>query len=92
MDETRREESPGPMPSGLVSTSAVETTDGRRNDLKTWSVESNLVGWRIIPVSKYLEPVCPLFWGLNPPKEGPFHSKQGSFGFQVVRITSIYKP
>ena len=31
----------------------------------------------------YLEPVCPLFWGLNPPKEGPFHSKQGSFGFQV---------
>ena len=21
--------------------------------------------------SNYLEPVCPLFWGLNPPKEGP---------------------
>ena len=34
----------------------------------------------------YLEPVCPLFWGLNPPKEGPFHSKQGSFGFQVYII------
>ena len=34
----------------------------------------------------YLEPVCPLFWGLNPPKEGPFHSKQGSFGFQVFTI------
>ena len=31
----------------------------------------------------YLEPVCPLFWGLNPPKEGPFHSKSGSLGFQV---------
>ena len=27
----------------------------------------------------YLETVCPLFWGLNPPKEGPFHSKQGLF-------------
>ena len=34
----------------------------------------------------YLEPVCPLFWGLNPPKEGPFHSKQGSFGFQIYNI------
>lgn len=21
------------------------------------------------------------FWGLNPTKEGPFYSKQGSFGF-----------
>ena len=31
----------------------------------------------------YLEPVCPLFWGFNPPKQGPFQSKQGSFGFQV---------
>ena len=28
----------------------------------------------------YLEPVCPLFWWLNP---GLFQSKQGSFGFQV---------
>ena len=26
-----------------------------------------------------LEPVCPLFWSLNPPKEGLFHSKQGSY-------------
>ena len=31
----------------------------------------------------YLEPVCPLFWWLNPPKQGLFQSKQGSFGFQV---------
>ena len=31
----------------------------------------------------YLEPVCPLFWGLNPLKEGPFQSKQGSFGFYI---------
>ena len=31
----------------------------------------------------YLEPVCPLFWGFNPPKQGLFQSKQGSFGFQV---------
>ncbi len=26
---------------------------------------------------------CPLFWGFNPPKEGLFQSKQGSFGFQA---------
>ena len=32
---------------------------------------------------EYLEPVCPLFWGFNPPKQGLFQSKQGSFGFQV---------
>ena len=31
----------------------------------------------------YLEPVCPLFWWLNPTKQGLFQSKQGSFGFQV---------
>ena len=31
----------------------------------------------------YLEPICPLFLGFNPPKEGPFQSKQGSFGLQV---------
>ena len=31
----------------------------------------------------YLEPVCPLFWGLNPPKQGLFQAKQGIFGFQV---------
>ena len=27
----------------------------------------------------YMEPVCPLFLGLNPEKEGLFRSKQGSF-------------
>ena len=34
----------------------------------------------------YMEPACPLFLGFNPPKEGLFQSKQGSFGFQVYRI------
>ena len=34
----------------------------------------------------YLEPVCPLFWGLNPTKEGLFQSKQGLFGFQVCTV------
>ena len=29
----------------------------------------------------YLEPVCPLFWWLNPPKQGLFQSKQGHLGF-----------
>ena len=32
----------------------------------------------------YLEPVCPLFWGVQPSKRRPkLQSKQGSFGFQV---------
>ena len=31
----------------------------------------------------YLEPVCPLFLAMAPPKQGLFQSKQGSFGFQV---------
>jgi len=39
-----------------------------------------------INVDIYLEPVCPLFRGLDPPKEGPFQSKQGLFGFQVYTI------
>ena len=39
--------------------------------------------WYISVTCIYLEPVWPLFWGLNPPKEGLFQSKQGSFGFQV---------
>ena len=44
---------------------------------------------------KYLEPVCPLFWWLNPSKQGLFQSKQGSFGFQVYIhyihcISSVY--
>ena len=37
-------------------------------------------------MSMCLEPVCPLFWELNPPKRKPlFQSKQGAqFGFQVT--------
>ena len=31
----------------------------------------------------YLEHLSPLFLGSNPPKQGPFQQKQGSFGFQV---------
>ena len=33
----------------------------------------------------YIYGTCerPLFWGLNPPKEGLFQSKHWSFGFQV---------
>ena len=40
-----------------------------------------LKGWKGYII--YLEPVCPLFWWLNPSKQGLFQSKQGSFGFQV---------
>ena len=39
----------------------------------------------------YLEPVCPLFLGFNPPKEGRFQSKQGSFGFQVCIYIYIHR-
>ena len=39
----------------------------------------------------YLEPQWPLFLKVNPPKQGPFHSKQGApFGFQVYISTPIY--
>ena len=35
-------------------------------------------------VGFYREPVCPLCWGFNPPKEGPnSNQNRGSFGFQV---------
>ena len=37
----------------------------------------------------YLEPVCPLFLGFNPPKDGPLQSKQGSFGFQVIKANGF---
>ena len=37
----------------------------------------------------HLEPNWPLFLKVNPPKEGPFHSKQGSFGFQVYILTTF---
>ena len=35
----------------------------------------------------YLEPKWPLFLKVNPPKQGLFQSKQGSFGFQVYYIS-----
>ena len=34
----------------------------------------------------YLEPVCPLFWGFNPPKQG----LSTSFGFQVYVYIILY--
>ena len=41
----------------------------------------------------YLEPDCPLFWWLNPSKQGLFQSKQGSFGFQAyIDICVQYEP
>ena len=39
----------------------------------------------------YLEPVCPVFWGFNPPKQAPFQSKQWSFGFQVYIYIPIHE-
>ena len=37
----------------------------------------------MVKICIYLEPMCPLFWWLNAPKQGLFQSKQGSFEFQV---------
>ena len=37
----------------------------------------------------HLEPQWPLFLKVDPPKQGLFQSKQGSFGFQVCRCTYI---
>ena len=36
----------------------------------------------------YLEPNWPLFLKVNPPKQGPFQSKQGSFGFSVYLMST----
>ena len=38
----------------------------------------------------YQELVCSLFLKVHPPKQGPFQSKQGSFGFQVYTLYSMY--
>ena len=51
----------------------------------TWQRFPRIVGELHI---SYLEPVCPLFWGLNPPKHRLFQSHQGSFGFQVYIKTT----
>ena len=41
--------------------------------------------------SNYLEPNWPLFLKVNPPKPGPFQSKQGApFGFQVFYSDDIW--
>ena len=34
----------------------------------------------------YLEPVCPLFWGLNPPKQGLFKQNKGHLGSRYIYI------
>ena len=59
----------------------VDETLGADSDIVTCKLdEINLRNLKIyIHIYIYLEPV----WGLNPPKEGLFQSKQGSFGFQV---------
>ena len=36
----------------------------------------------------YLEPQWPLFLKVNPPKQGPFQSTQGSFGFRSLTLIS----
>ena len=44
-----------------------------------------------IYVHIYLEPVCPLFWGLNPPKQGPnFKQNKGPhLGSRYILLSSI---
>ena len=52
-------------------------------NLQKWGHEKESKILEPKELSIYLEPICPLFLGFNPPKQGPFQSKQGSFGFQV---------
>ncbi len=49
-----------------------------------------LLQWMGEAHNENLEPVCPLFWWLNPPKEGLFQSEQGSFGFQEVSCLKTF--
>ena len=52
---------------------------GRSNSIQRYIVNFEVYGIYIyIPLIVHLKPVCPLFWGLNPPKEDLFQSKQGS--------------
>ncbi len=51
---------------------------------KTHSIHGTIV------YTVYLEPVCPLFWWLNPPKHGLFQSKQGSFRFPGIYSIFTY--
>ena len=59
--------------------------------LKAWSLHG--VRASVLPLTYIpLEPNWPLFLKVNPPKEGPFHSKQGSFGFQAfITFGDIYE-
>ena len=52
-----------------------------------WWSESWKITYQI-----YLEPICPLFWGVEPSKRRPkFQSKQGSFGVPGIYIyNSVY--
>ena len=51
---------------------------------------SSIVGILCSEQFVYIEPVCPPFWWLNPPKHGLFQSKQGPFRFQVNIYIYIY--
>ena len=56
-----------------------------------WMEDGNMIGIciYIYIYGIYLEPVCPLFLGFHPPKQGLCQSKQVSFGFQVHKYIYI---
>ena len=45
----------------------------------SWVPSAQLYVYIYIYIYVCLEPVCPLFWWLNPSKQGLFQSKQASF-------------
>ena len=72
----------GKVPTFCQFASWVDITYTHRN----WAVTPKFAPpkEREIYTTSYLEPICPVFWGLNPSKECFFQSKQGSLGFQVI--------
>ena len=50
---------------------------------REWADMNSMLYISFLYICIHLEPVCPLFWGLNHPKQGLFQSKQGSFRCEV---------
>ena len=66
--------------------------DGRKKEGLLGPIALGIDAIKKITVKVYLEPVCPLFWGLKPPKEGLFQSKQGALKGSRYQVIYWKKP
>lgn len=57
---------------------------------RRWCMTHTHIDMMYIYIYVYLEPGCPLFWGFNPPQQGLFQFKHGSFGFQAYTYLHRY--